>query len=306
MRPKVRAFTLVELLVVIGIIALLISVLLPALQSARRSAMTIKCAAAMREISNATIMYATENKGYAPAGKADATVAYALPDGTSIRPVYWYQLLTKYVTKTKLGGTTSSASEREQARSRSIFWGCPAWAGYTDTSFTGNVNYSHTGYGQNGFPEFRPDFPAPGEELGETTTAQYVNAVNIVTFSDKWATIKNGTWYKLSAWTRPSERALYGDSIYWFLEARPPYPDGTIPGSQNLRNGTTWSTGADGTHQTTYDFYRHGKYPDPKGPTQYQPAGGKVSFNVAFADGHVQTFVDRAEGYRVVRQRFPG
>jgi prepilin-type N-terminal cleavage/methylation domain-containing protein/prepilin-type processing-associated H-X9-DG protein len=64
-RPA-RAFTLVELLVVIGIIAVLLSVLLPVLGSVRRRAQSTACASNMRQIYMAMIMHATDNKQTLP------------------------------------------------------------------------------------------------------------------------------------------------------------------------------------------------------------------------------------------------
>jgi prepilin-type N-terminal cleavage/methylation domain-containing protein/prepilin-type processing-associated H-X9-DG protein len=62
-------FTLVELLVVIGIIALLISILMPALSKARKQALNANCMSNLRSIGQALQIYAAENKGKMPAHK---------------------------------------------------------------------------------------------------------------------------------------------------------------------------------------------------------------------------------------------
>ena len=68
------AFTLVELLVVIGIIALLISILLPALSKAQDAARTVTCLSNMRQIMQASTGYAADNKGW--------MISCGLPNGS--------------------------------------------------------------------------------------------------------------------------------------------------------------------------------------------------------------------------------
>jgi prepilin-type processing-associated H-X9-DG protein/prepilin-type N-terminal cleavage/methylation domain-containing protein len=79
MRPR-RAFTLVELLVVIGILAVLIALLLPSLSSSREHARSLRCLANLREMVTAAHAYANTYRGYYPpalAASTNGTTAYA-------------------------------------------------------------------------------------------------------------------------------------------------------------------------------------------------------------------------------------
>jgi prepilin-type N-terminal cleavage/methylation domain-containing protein/prepilin-type processing-associated H-X9-DG protein len=73
-----RGFTLVELLVVIGIIALLISILLPSLNKAREAGRSVKCMSNLRQLSQATMMFANDHKFKMP-GRGAGTPLIADP-----------------------------------------------------------------------------------------------------------------------------------------------------------------------------------------------------------------------------------
>ena len=71
-QKHVSAFTLVELLVVIGIIAILIAILMPALGRARDQARGVQCSSNMRQLMMAVHMFAADHKGHCPGNHVDA------------------------------------------------------------------------------------------------------------------------------------------------------------------------------------------------------------------------------------------
>ncbi|MBQ9087952.1 MAG: DUF1559 domain-containing protein [Lentisphaeria bacterium] len=81
---KTRGFTLIELLVVIAIIAILAAMLLPALQSARERGRRGSCISNLKQIGNALIQYAQDNREKTPTGKvriSTGTLALGSPSG---------------------------------------------------------------------------------------------------------------------------------------------------------------------------------------------------------------------------------
>jgi prepilin-type processing-associated H-X9-DG protein/prepilin-type N-terminal cleavage/methylation domain-containing protein len=85
-------FTLVELLVVIGIIALLIAILLPALSRARESANMLKCQATLRSMAQAAHGHAAEHQGYMPLAAVQQTYPMAAGMNDPLQRRYTYFL----------------------------------------------------------------------------------------------------------------------------------------------------------------------------------------------------------------------
>jgi prepilin-type processing-associated H-X9-DG protein/prepilin-type N-terminal cleavage/methylation domain-containing protein len=105
--PSRRAFTLVELLVVIGIIALHIAILLPALSKAREQANAVKCMSNERQMGQALVLFTNDHGGYLPKAWFNDGIIYSGNNGGKTtweyrEPFYgWTYLLSLYLGKNK-------------------------------------------------------------------------------------------------------------------------------------------------------------------------------------------------------------
>jgi prepilin-type N-terminal cleavage/methylation domain-containing protein/prepilin-type processing-associated H-X9-DG protein len=115
--PRRSAFNLVELLVVIGIIAILIAILLPALNKAREAAKTVQCSAQLRQIGQAILAYTSNNRGLLPAWSVEHNYPIDIPIEDPNLPGWsgpgWIVLLERYI------------GQKPDGR----IWNCPAFPG---------------------------------------------------------------------------------------------------------------------------------------------------------------------------------
>jgi prepilin-type processing-associated H-X9-DG protein len=294
---------LVELLVVIGIIAVLVAILLPALAAAKRQAAMAKCAAQLREIGNAFQMYANESKGWYPPAQLQpgSPRTYNIdgvdyPTSASGRSynAMWYNFISKYITKYKAGGAVATNQDAQLQRG-SIIWGCPAWEGYFLSSQIGGLSVVQTGFGMNGWPTMGPTNPLPPGKLPPAKETAFIQNWGIAG--------QTGDFAKQVVWARRgAERCLIADCVYWLVESEYVPPPNGMVGQGDLSNGSA-TFFIDGS--STIDAYRHGKYPGRQSAGQFKLTGGKILFNILYVDGHVSGSADRTQAFRATRMRYP-
>jgi len=291
-------FTLVELLVVIGIIAILVGILLPVLGSARRSAASIKCMANLKSLHNAFLMYAGDFKNATPVARQDdwdKSTRLALNANNR----YWLDMIYPYISRKGASFPAFATKADADAFYKSVLW-CPTWQNdHPEIDvWTNYTDHFKNGYGFNIYFGFKPDYPKTGM-LPYKEQAMW---------SAIWGSPAGleGKYYKRSEINNQAERVIIADTNVWVLGLKLTDTTGTMMGQYVY--GQVQSehdqTNVSGPGGVNFDFYRHGKYPKVNG-ARFHTNGGQMKYNVLFVDGHAASLTTMGEGYKAVRQRYP-
>ena len=302
-KPR-HAFTLVELLVVIGIIAVLVALLLPMLGGARRAARDVACRSNIRQICVTLHAYAAEHKGKFP-----PNIDFVLVRPGQYTTNYWFDAdrigrylknyrVSKfayggslYYPNSLIGGVLACPADEGGSRSYAMNW----WA-----------SSRVTGGSPNGSVERSTDVPGAGRGFGAAARngSKLILVVESISFvSDGYGGFMgfpyNGQASWNSLWMPPAHLSpgwYFRGQLLALANSSAPLP----PGFRYL------------PAQTKFHYARHAARPGPKpraddafrwrGPA-FTAARGRT--NIGFVDGHVQGFdADDLADPRTARSRF--
>jgi prepilin-type N-terminal cleavage/methylation domain-containing protein/prepilin-type processing-associated H-X9-DG protein len=198
-------FTLVELLVVIGIIAVLVSILLPSLNRAREAANQTKCLSNLRQLGLAFVMYVNENKGVFP-----YTGRYDIPKNEDF--LWWQE--TPYLGRT-VADIRQSAIAKYLAPGGNVtkdYFLCPSDDPAQRDSVGPGGGYYRYSYSMNYFLEDSPYDPIMGYKAPRIAAIKNASDKIILVEEDP-LTINDGAWVPPAIDYRDGSQTLSGGDL---------------------------------------------------------------------------------------------
>ena len=199
-----RAFTLIELLVVITILSILLSLLMPGVVAARRQAWATNCCHNLKQLGEATVMYAINHQDHLPGvGDYTGTQFFGYYAGADTEVDFSKGYLSPYMDN--VDG----------------IWQCPSFAHFlprADGPCSGYAyNYHYlTEFGDNGLGWFDPDYKWWYHGLSASVIKKHSRTVLFGDSARNWMGPLQENWY----WTPPSEGLPWGSMYTHFRHRR--------------------------------------------------------------------------------------